>query len=277
MINFNTFKNYKSDFYFLSWFARFSDAECLFYIKPLKNVKGIITSFTFRFAIKLHKDDKKVLDYINKKLGVGQVYLRNENAEYVIEKFSNIKNVIIPIFIKNKLYSNKWLDFLDFYKAKELYKKSLNSLPVQKTKLIYKILKLKLGMITGRKLLKFKFNEPYKLETNIIIPEHNLHWIIGFIEGDGSFYLKNLKPGFSINQKYISLLVLKAIEDFFMKLPNNYKLTINSPNQFSNKSFNKKTKCIIFSWSNLDTLHDYLLPFFEKYSNVFLTRKKEDF
>jgi hypothetical protein len=45
---------------FLEWFRGFTDAEGSFII-----VKGLGNRFSFHFVIRLHKDDKGALDYIN--------------------------------------------------------------------------------------------------------------------------------------------------------------------------------------------------------------------
>ena len=51
----------KEEFY--KWFVGFADAESSFSIVPRTNVKGIISSFSFVFSIRLHIDDIEVLNY----------------------------------------------------------------------------------------------------------------------------------------------------------------------------------------------------------------------
>ena len=111
--------------------------------------------------------------------------------------------------------------------------------------------------------------EGYILTSDMI----NKYWLIGFVEGDGSFYINNSKVVFSITQK--DKQVLEAIATFLQ----NIKI---SP-IYSDFFVPSKPKCIISSKSkayqllitDTDVLFQYIFPFFNKFT--FLSRKGIDF
>jgi hypothetical protein len=82
-----------------------------------------VQNFRFQFFISLHVDDKDVLYYIQKKLGIGSVQAvitekRNE-ASFIVRKFEKIK-FIIDIFDKQSLNTTKHLNFLGACALKRL-------------------------------------------------------------------------------------------------------------------------------------------------------------
>ena len=84
-------------------------------------------------------------------------------------------------------------------------------------------------MNTKRLFNPVDLNNPYQLQPGDFIPTINIYWLIGFIEGDGSFSMTKSGSTLSISQKYINLHVFKAIELFLSNLPNSYCKTVNSP------------------------------------------------
>ena len=79
---------------FIEWFVWFTDAEGCFLITSLKNVNYV----NFIFTIELHKDDVKILDKICKTLDIGKVSINGNSAKFLLSKYEDIINVIIPIF-----------------------------------------------------------------------------------------------------------------------------------------------------------------------------------
>ena len=92
---------------FLFWLSGFTDAEGNFSI--ILNCAFV----KFRFKILLHIDDIEVLKTIRSELGIRRIGVEN-SCFFIVEKYTDIKNVICPIFKLFPLYTTKRLDF---YKA----------------------------------------------------------------------------------------------------------------------------------------------------------------
>lgn len=74
---------------------------------------------------------------------------------------------------------------------------------------------------------KAKTNNPMPSDHSIRITPN---WLIGFIEGDGSFYVNNLAPRLNISQSIKDYLILEGISKYFDsgtlrvdKITNRYK------------------------------------------------------
>ena len=95
---------------FIEWFRGFTDAEGCFHIYKRRG-----NYFEFRFSIGLHIDDKAALDYIYDNLQIGKVKL---NIKENVVTYNVIANdeiaILIEIFSKFNLNSNKHLNFLTF-------------------------------------------------------------------------------------------------------------------------------------------------------------------
>jgi hypothetical protein len=106
-------------------------------------------------------------------------------------------------------------------------------------------------------------------------PSISAQWLLGFLEGEGTFGYKNLVPYFQISQHKRSLCVLKVIEAFIQKLPRLHTETLNNNKINMITTLNKNTGVYSIYILNIDVLYDFLLPFFQ--SLTFLTRKSIDF
>lgn len=242
------------------------DAEGNFSIKI--NHKTV----NFRFTINLHSDDIEILHKIANTLGIGKVSRdKNRNsAVYTVNNFNDIIKIILPIFKQFPLQTSKYLDFICFSKAIQLKLKSKGSGPnikVSETDLTT-IKNLKASMNSGR--LKLKTSELNKLTNQVSI---NMWWLLGFVEGEGTFGYKHLVPYFQIGQHKKNLFVLKAIESFLLELP---KQKTEDSHKF-NIHFSLNTKTNVYSMSvvSIDTLFNYVVPFL--ILMPFNTRKSLDF
>lgn len=97
-----------------SWLTGFVDGEGCFYIRISKINKKIVD---VRFSISQHIRDINILikikDYLN--CGVMEtVNTRPDQANFVVYRFSDIFNKVIPFFHLNPLQGIKQLDYLDF-------------------------------------------------------------------------------------------------------------------------------------------------------------------
>lgn len=117
-----------------------------------------------------------------------------------------------------------------------------------------------------------RFNYDVSLMPAIVI---NGHWLLGFIEGEGTFGFKNLSPYFQLGQHTRRLAVLTAISAYLSPLPNGFNFTINSPSPAVASTLNKRTSVYLLSIVNVDALYDILLFFL--IGMPFQTRKGVDF
>jgi hypothetical protein len=203
---------------FFEWFRGFTDAEGSFII-----VKGLGNGFSFHFVIRLHIDDKGVLDYIKKTLGLGTVTVSKTKPEVVfLVRIQDEIRVLLELFTKYPLNSSKHLNFLDFCKAFQLYTE--NSSPQSRQELRPEIEGIKNGMNSQR--------------TDFSLPRthYNItkYWLLGFLEGDGwfSFTLRTKTWEFGIAQKGNKAL-LEAIAEFLQNLASQDELIYSENNNSS--------------------------------------------
>jgi len=263
-------KYYSEDDNFLKWFVGFSDAESSFTINTLwKNDKVSISKFSFMFKIALHRDDANILKLIKEKLGIGNV--RSYKNEYIFN-VTDKKGIekLIQIFDKYNLNTTKYLDYLAFKKAFNIYNNKDENSKIDTIK--NDIIKLKESMNKKR----VDFDRP----NDIVI---NKYWLLGFIEGDGSFFIRrdNLVPTIAIELHASQLPVLIKIKEFLennlgfdkysmFKLRNSSIISITKSNSKENS---KASVSLIIK--NIRVLHNYLIPFFSEME--FLSKKGLDF
>lgn len=202
---------------YLSWFVGFVDAEGNFYTN--KNLD------TQTFSIHLSLRDKDNLYKLQKFLEFGKVYEDPKNNRVLISvtKKEILYNLLIPIFEEYPLLTRK----LYQYEAwKEILIKRINKVKMDKN-------------------LSFKMtaNEDKTVKEILDLPYFD-NWLMGFIEGEGSFMIindnKTLRPKFSICQKY-DKFILEAIKErlqvggkVHLEKENFYRLTIRSRKELTN-------------------------------------------
>ena len=99
-----------------NWLTGFVDGEGYFYVKSLKNNK-YSTGFSVNlvFSISQHVRDEALLTTFLDYLGCGRIErasTRPDGANFVVSKFSDIKEKIIPFFQTYPLQGIKYMDFL---------------------------------------------------------------------------------------------------------------------------------------------------------------------
>lgn len=218
--------------------------------------------------IVLHLDDIDTLYYIQKELdGIGTVRIDTKyyRAEYVIWNFNDIYNFIIPLFERFKLLTVKKYKFNLFAEAVK-FKHNIN-INRSKGKIITDV--------EFQRFVDIKVNMSYKIEivNNDINAIINPNWLLGFVEGEGTFGYKYTVPYFQIAQNTKDKRLLNNISVFFSDL-----IKHNSSNEgpFNmSKTLNKKTNVLSYTIQDLEILYNYIIPFF---SNMkFKTRKKFDY
>ena len=244
---------------FLQWFSGFTDAEGSFKINT-KNNKEV----HFVFQITLHIEDVAVLYIIREKLGIGIVSITGKTCSFRIHSFQLIVENLLPIFDKYPLLTHKQLNYRDWKKAillKKIAKENSWSLNVD---IFNKIIDIKKNMND----LRTNY-DGYTISSDMV----SKNWLVGFVEGDGTFYFSNSTAVFGITQK--DKQVLEAISCFLKKvklLPPYKDLVIpKKPNCIIKK--NQKAYQLVIT--DLDVLFQYICPFFRNLS--FYSRKSIDF
>ena len=258
-----TLNNLNIEFY--KWFSGFTDAEGTFMIVTL--AKG----FSFKFSIGLHIDDLNVLNYIKDRLGFGNIYISDNTCHFNVTKKDDILK-LINIFDIYLLNSTKRFDYLDFKKAYHLY----NNKDELTQELIDQILYIKNNMNNSRKDLEILFAEG--VDFNI-----SKEWLLGFIEGDGSFSLsrKTMETVFSIKLSESQLFLLNAIKEYLI---NNLSLDTYSLKKLKyssvislgkGKAVNNSKPLVTLTIKNTYFLNNVFIPFFDE--NKFISKKGLDF
>jgi hypothetical protein len=184
---------------FLEWFCGLTDGEGSFMFLRTRDGYG------FKFSIGLHIDDIKILHLIQSTLKLGKVYINGSAARFVV---TNVKDTakIIDIFSRYTLNTTKLLNFRDFKKAFEVYTSSR----LKTTDILDEVEEIRSGMNS----LRSDFTLPPFYSVRIT-PD----WLLGFIEGEGSFSVrKNYSLTFSLAQSIKDLVLMEAIRDFLNSL-----------------------------------------------------------
>ena len=100
----------------------------------------------------------------------------------------------------------------------------------------------------------------------------NMWWLLGFVEGEGTFGYRHLVPYFQLNMWKIGL---KAIERYLSNLFKKYTSITGNPEFNVTYTLNKGTGVYSMTVTNIDTIYEYIIPLFE--STPFYTRKKVDY
>lgn len=243
---------------FNNWLSGFIDAEGNFQVYFDRHYLRVA------FRITLHQDDVAVLHRIKNHLKIGNVEIHANSCVYVIRDVKLILKTLIPILDANPLRTVKYLDYLDFKKIILFLNEAKTTVIIDEDIVIYK------SIIQGMNKGRLTYNKS-------LIPVHplNKYWLLGFTEGEGTFGIKNLVPYFQLGQHERSLHVMEDIRLYLSSIDQIFKLTINSPALIPSRVTHQKTKVIVYSYNNVDSLHDTLAYLF--LDLPFQTRKKTDF
>lgn len=259
---------------FLRWFVGFSDGESNFTIVLLKDKEGNIKGASFRFIIELHIDDIDALKYIKSKLNIGnEIAVYGNSCKFSVTHRNDIIK-LISIFDKYPLNTSKYLDYLDFKKAFELYSKFKAYTVKEKQILIDTLISIKSGMNNGR--VDFNFPSDHKIEITS-------YWLLGLIEAEGSFYVdrSKLQPFFIIGLSEVQGEVIRKIKKYLI---NNLGFDSYSMFKLQNSSFmalvedkgRGNTKAMLrLKITNTFIFVNYFIPFLDQM--VFITKKGKDY
>lgn len=178
------------------WVTGFCDGESSFSLKVSKSsTTRTGWNVTPEFQITLHSRDLLLLRKIHSFFGVGIVGEREDRnqAYYSLQSARAIANVIIPHFDLYPLITQKRADYLLFKQAVNLL---LQGQARSSLEGMHKVLSIKGSMNSGLSdKLKLNFPTVLPLARPIVSGQDipHPHWLIGFVEGEGFFYVKSLK------------------------------------------------------------------------------------
>lgn len=189
---------------FEQWLVGFTDGDGNFSITNQGDNWGL----SFKLAQSRH--NLRVLNYIKKELGVGSITKDNTKGQYFIRDRKLIESVIIPIFDKYPLLTSKYFDYEKFKKALIL----LNDVNLNKQDKNTKLLEIKNSKVKVN-YVSPAWNGITLANINSLNKVMSKSWLIGFIEADGSFYLRTkdsnrIVHGFGLTQK-LDKVVLEGI------------------------------------------------------------------
>jgi len=118
-------------------------------IKTFKSLTKVGEAIKLEFIIVQHSRDSKLMESLVSYFGCGR-YVSHENkdlVEFIVTKFSDLTNKIIPFFNEYNIVGVKFKDFSDFNQVVELMK---NKAHLTREGL-EKIKKIKMEMNRGRK------------------------------------------------------------------------------------------------------------------------------
>lgn len=268
----------KLEVQFLEWFVGFSDAESSFILHKVLDKKGDISKFSFMFTIELHIDDVSVLEFIKNKLKIGNLRTYKDKCIFTVSDKQGVYQ-LISIFDKFNLNTTKYLDYKNFKEAFLLYHERSSNVKIAESKeLINKILGYKSNMNTKRSVIILpSVQEEYLSKINI-----TKDWLLGFIEGDGSFFVSrtDIEPVFSIELSEEQYPMLVKIKEFLEDNLGFDKYSLFKLKSSSIISINKQKArlgkpTVIFSIKNIFVLNNYLIPLLD--SMKFISKKGCDF
>lgn len=102
----------------LHWLAGFTDAEGCFFV-ALKKSPGSKLGETvwLRFILTQHNRDEDLLKSLISTLNSGRYIPKAGYGEFIVEKFTDVKDKVIPIFEEFKLQGIKSKNYEDFKKV----------------------------------------------------------------------------------------------------------------------------------------------------------------
>nr|CAA54457.1 unnamed protein product [Cyberlindnera suaveolens] len=248
-----------------NWLRGFIDAEGNFNINLRLDNK--YPRCEFMFAMNLHHEDmktlNKVLNYLNIK---NTLYENKDIIGFKVSNKETITNKVMPMLKKYPFLTKKNYDFETYCQAHDTH----NNMTPRNMK--YNLTML--NKIKPLKELTNKYNDMDKFPSLEFTNNHmNNYWMVGFIEGDGSFHINNnLLLGFKLGQRKESINALMSTINYIKNQPleNNCSINIKDINPIY---LDGKTKAQMSMGYN-DFLYWQLMPYLLKFK--FQSRKGYD-
>lgn len=130
------------------WLAGFTTGEGCFFVSVFKSLTKLSESTKLVFQITQHCRDEKLMKSLVSYLGCGRYVPRNNKdfGEFIVTKFEDVIEKIIPFFKKYPIVGSKSKDYSDFKKVALLMKNG-EHLTAEG---LENIRKIKAGMNKGR-------------------------------------------------------------------------------------------------------------------------------
>lgn len=250
----------------------------------IEKIKG---RFVLKYSIHQPFYNLRLLYHIKKTLGYGKV-LKFESrrlACFTISDRKVLKEIIFPIFDKYPLLTSKYFNYFKFKQAFYI----LENASLTKDEKDQKLFVLKDQSIPENYISPAWNNINLPLKTiNDVTNVMTKPWLVGFIEADGSFFVRSTGAlGVSIKQKG-NLGLMKAIQNFFnklltlqtstaLKLNGSYTLNsnINIAPISTTKTANAEDAVNSLTISREGFIINVLIPFFD--SLIWHTKKEIDY
>ena len=89
------------------------------------------------------------------------------------------------------------------------------------------------------------------------------YWVLGFVEGEGTFGYRSLVPYFQVCQHSRDIYVLDLVKKFLESLPLDplIRTNLSIKSSFVTKIYNKNTNVYSYIISDLDVLFYIIVPF----------------
>lgn len=128
--------------------AGFVDGEGCFYVKITKsNTHKLSEVVNLSFILTQHNRDNQLMRSLIEYLGCGNVYNDSETVQFVVTKYNDLTDKVIPFFDRYKIVGVKFQDYLEFKKVIELMQKKAHLT----SEGLDQIRKIKAGMNRERK------------------------------------------------------------------------------------------------------------------------------
>lgn len=130
-----------------NWVASFTSAEGCFFVNIIRSpIRRTGFQIKLNFTISQHVRDEQLIRSLVEYFDCGKIYLGKEAVWFVVTKYSDISDKIIPFFQEHKILGVKSKDFEDFCNVADIMKDQSHLNP----KGLEQIKKIKEGMNKGR-------------------------------------------------------------------------------------------------------------------------------
>ena len=195
------------------WISGFVDGEGCFFIALNSSSNKVGGTVQLKFLVAQHSRDTLLLKSFVNYFNCGNYYFKHsgEAVEFVVSKFKDIHEKILPFFEKYPLIGSKSRDFTDFYKAAQLIKSKvhLELGGLEKIKQIKRTMnksrEVKIGYTIMSKVNKRSYSTVRDINNQMDNQKIFHEWLGGYIDANGQFILT--KKG------YPSLKLVATIKD----------------------------------------------------------------